>query len=127
MKYNFYEDPGHGWLKVHKKELTGIEDKISAWSYMRGEYVYLEEDCDATLFIDMKNIDTSNFVHHHTDLSSKIRGYSSYKNYTEKEKSRINELKGLMETCKHWGKKPLNRIKNASLEDLEYWQSIYNF
>jgi hypothetical protein len=51
--FNFYEDPGHGWLEVPVillKEM-GIEDQISPGSYMSGEFAYLEEDCDLSVFI----------------------------------------------------------------------------
>lgn len=52
-KYRFYSDAGHGWLAVDKLTLRafGVEDKISAYSYMRGATAYLEEDCDASLFL----------------------------------------------------------------------------
>jgi len=49
----FYSDAGHGWAKVHLDllEELGIRDKITSYSYMRGDYAYLEEDCDvSTLF-----------------------------------------------------------------------------
>ena len=29
-----------------------ILDKISSFSYQKGDWVYLEEDCDATIFFD---------------------------------------------------------------------------
>ena len=47
-KYMFYQDPGHGWVKVFVKELEqlGIADKISSFSYRRKDFAYLEEDCD---------------------------------------------------------------------------------
>ena len=50
--FTFYHDPGHGWLKVNKKDLVelSLEDKISRYSYQSGDNIYLEEDCDATLF-----------------------------------------------------------------------------
>jgi hypothetical protein len=35
------------------KEL-GIADKISTYSYQANEYVYLEEDCDAGVFLRAK-------------------------------------------------------------------------
>lgn len=52
-KYKFYHDPGHGWLAVPKEHLRqlGIADKISQYSYEKGNTAYLEEDCDATTFI----------------------------------------------------------------------------
>ena len=105
----------------------GIADKISGCSYMRGEYAYLEEDCDATLFMNTKNIDNSFVTDHYSNKQSKIRNYEPYKIYSEKEKDQILELKSLMELCKNWSKKAMNKIKNASLSDLKYWQSIYNF
>ena len=51
--YVFFSDPGHGWLAVKRKELIelNIIHKVSECSYERGNTVYLEEDCDASLFI----------------------------------------------------------------------------
>ena len=51
--YTFYSDPSHGWLEVQKKELEelNIFNKISEYSYINGDLVYLEEDCDLSLFI----------------------------------------------------------------------------
>lgn len=52
--YTFFEDAGHGWLKVPVSELLelGIERDISSYSYMFGDWAYLEEDCDMARFID---------------------------------------------------------------------------
>jgi hypothetical protein len=52
--YKFYSDPAHAWLAVKRKELIelGLENPISSYSYQRGDTVYLEEDQDATLFIN---------------------------------------------------------------------------
>jgi hypothetical protein len=54
--YVFHTAPGHGWLAVKRSELVrlGILDKVSQYSYQRGGTVYLEEDCDATLFVETK-------------------------------------------------------------------------
>lgn len=53
--YRFISDPGHGWLEVPRKEIdqAGIAGKVSKFSYQSidGEMVYLEEDCDAYLFL----------------------------------------------------------------------------
>lgn len=81
-KYNFYSDPGHGWVKVSIKEIVklNIQDKISSYSYVRGDSVYLEEDCDLSVFV--KALEKVNifpyWVEHHTDKSSKIRSYNRY-------------------------------------------------
>jgi len=50
--FTFYSDPGHGWLEVEKQDLIALslEGRISSFSYIDGEKVYLEEDCDASLF-----------------------------------------------------------------------------
>ncbi len=52
-KYTIYQDAGHAWLAVKKKELRelGIADKVSRFSYMKRTLAYLEEDCDLDLFI----------------------------------------------------------------------------
>ncbi|NDH66864.1 MAG: hypothetical protein EBY22_02945 [Gammaproteobacteria bacterium] len=53
LKLQFFTDPGHGWIKVKKTDLVklGIADKISPYSYMRTDFAYLEEDCDASLYL----------------------------------------------------------------------------
>ena len=55
MKFRFIEDPGHAWLEVPIKVLRelGIVNCISQYSYyhMEGCKAYLEEDCDAPIFV----------------------------------------------------------------------------
>lgn len=87
----FFQDPGHGWLKVPRNMLIdlGILNKISAYSYERGGYVYLEEDQDSYIFFKTfvsKFGFKPNISSRHTNRQSKIRGYSSF--FPEK-KSRI--------------------------------------
>ena len=55
--YKLHTDPGHGWLAVRRKELVelGIADKISRYSYVKGETAYLEEDCDLAVFLKAFN------------------------------------------------------------------------
>lgn len=52
--YDFISDPGHGWLKVPYAHVLwfGIQDDVSGYSYLYKEYAYLEEDADATLFMN---------------------------------------------------------------------------
>tara|TARA_S200002703_G_scaffold84204_1_gene72609 strand:- start:144 stop:401 length:258 start_codon:yes stop_codon:yes gene_type:complete len=54
MKYKFHSDAGHGWLAVPIIHLENFNlmRKISRFSYMNGQTAYLEEDCDAPLFIE---------------------------------------------------------------------------
>ena len=50
--YILHTDPGHGWLAVKKRELAALGvTGISSYSYVKGNTVYLEEDCDASLFL----------------------------------------------------------------------------
>ena len=55
MKYAFYSDPEHGWLKVSTDEINqhAITHDISAGSFISacGKYAFLEKDNDAELFI----------------------------------------------------------------------------
>ena len=52
--FKHFTDPGHGWYKVSREILRKMDllDKISSFSYQKGDWVYLEEDCDATIFFD---------------------------------------------------------------------------
>ena len=79
---SYYQDPGHGWIKVPLKLIgtLGIEDKITRYSYMRGLFAYLEEDCDAaTLFKAADAIGLKIVLReYHTNKQSKIRSYASY-------------------------------------------------
>lgn len=82
LTLNYYQDPGHGWAKIHKQWLTmlGIADKISHYSYQRKGYAYLEEDCDLSLLLEAaQKFDIK--VHlreYNCNKSSKIRSYESY-------------------------------------------------
>lgn len=51
---NWHVDGGHSWLEVSESNLKslGIDNKISSFSYKKGDKVYLEEDCDAPLFFE---------------------------------------------------------------------------
>lgn len=83
MKIHFYSDPGHGWAKVKRSLLIeiGIEGKISSYSYQKGEWVYLEEDCDQYLFWKtMKDQGREvKYVNHYCNGSSSIRNFDSFR------------------------------------------------
>ncbi len=53
-KYRWFSDPAHAWLEVNRSEIyaLGIQDKITQYSYQNSNKVYLEEDCDASTFLD---------------------------------------------------------------------------
>lgn len=83
MQLNFHSDPGRGWVKVKRELLKelGIEDKISSYSYQRGEYVYLEEDADLTLFVNTMKAQGRGveFVGRSSNKLSRIRSYQSFR------------------------------------------------
>ncbi len=60
---DYIQDGGHGWFKVSIKQLIklGIADRISSYSYWKGDYAYLEEDCDASTYVETlkENADTT--------------------------------------------------------------------
>ncbi|MBP8060109.1 MAG: hypothetical protein V9E94_10560 [Microthrixaceae bacterium] len=50
----FVNDPGHGWLKVPLTDIAalGIEAQITPYSYIEGQFAYLEEDLDAPRYLE---------------------------------------------------------------------------
>ena len=55
-QHTYWNDPGHAWIEAKRSDLImlGIVDKISGYSYQSSdrETVYLEEDCDASIYVD---------------------------------------------------------------------------
>ena len=96
MKLDFYEDPGHGWLAVPLELLDtlGLIDRVSRYSYLRGRYAHLEEDCDYSLFAQAMRERNVPFTirEHHTDNRSRIRGYASY--HPEHAKINLAHIRG---------------------------------
>ena len=79
-KYLFTSDASHGWIKVPREELKGlgIEDKITGFSYQSsdGKFAYLEEDMDATIFVDA----FKKRFNKEPEFKSKSVNYSSIRN-----------------------------------------------
>lgn len=82
MKVKFYADPGHGWAAVKRQVLVdlGILDKITYYSYQRGQTVYLEEDCDLSTFATALALkgETIEYQESHTNNNSPIRSYERF-------------------------------------------------
>lgn len=79
-----YSDPGHAWAKVSRTNLGafGLLDKISTYSYQRGDFVYLEEDCDLGLYLQALKDAGISFAFREMvcrERSSKIRSYNHYR------------------------------------------------
>jgi hypothetical protein len=81
MTFKFFSDPGHGWLRVdvQSAESVGLAPgSFSRFSYRQSHWLYLEEDCDASLFVTAylkKNGQAPRIVEHSTDRPSIIRNY----------------------------------------------------
>ena len=84
--YNIFCDPGHSWVSVRPADLVAIGmtlEDISNHSYAwiakdKTITIYLEEDCDASLFVN-RYISTygrqPEFREHYSPEPSKIRQY----------------------------------------------------
>ena len=82
IKLKFYSDPGHGWVAVKRKIVYDMDlaGKISQYSYQRGNTVYLEEDCDASLLVEAlreRGIEIA-LEENITDKTSPIRSYERF-------------------------------------------------
>lgn len=120
MKFNKYDDPGHGWLKVPRSLLKklGIKSQITSFSYMKGDDIFLEEDRDMSLFIDsMKEAGNTVEIKVFTmNKQSKIREYDSYVDYTPEQIEKIKQLRMRMIPHKNWGKSSLKKeVTNMEL------------
>jgi hypothetical protein len=83
MQIKFYSDPGHGWGAVKRRLLVdlGIAEKITTYSYQKGDTVYLEEDCDlATLTTALSlNSIPIEYIEKSTNRRSPIRSYERFR------------------------------------------------
>jgi len=81
--FDVYCDPGHGWVKVHQSFLVKLIGRhwrqvFTPFSYERGEWLYLEEDEDASRFVNWcrANGIEPKWRQHHADRPSRIRRYA---------------------------------------------------
>lgn len=78
-----YSDPSHAWLRVPLKDVIkfGLTNKITSYSYINGNYAYLEEDVDAPLFLEtlkLNGMTNYRIVDKFTDKPSIVRTYDPY-------------------------------------------------
>ncbi len=85
--FKHFTDPGHGWFRVSRQLLKRMDllEKISSYSYQKNKWVYLEEDCDATLFFNRYEElfgesarKTIRVIQNISDNPSSIRNYFQY-------------------------------------------------
>ena len=83
LTLNYYQDPGHGWVRVSVGLLHGLKiaHLITPYSYRRGDHAYLEEDGDLSQLLTAAAAAgiTVKLKQHHTNKRSKIRSYDSYR------------------------------------------------
>jgi hypothetical protein len=80
--FTYLQDPGHGWLIVSRGDLAqaGMSPAdFSACSYVRGDTLALEEDCDMPRFL--KRLDERGIPYrlreHHTGADAHVRRWAS--------------------------------------------------
>lgn len=81
--FDVYSDPGHAWVKVSKRQMIRFfgnhwRKEFTCCSYERKDHVYLEEDKDASTFVQRLRDQgiTPDWRQHHTDRISRIRNYN---------------------------------------------------
>ena len=77
-------DPSHGWLIVTLADLAAVgltEADISPYSYRNGDCAALEEDCDASTFIEAYRAKTGRtpaFKDRYAQNRSRVRSWASF-------------------------------------------------
>jgi hypothetical protein len=82
--FTYFTDPGHGWLRVSRAHLEALhlEHAITPYSYARGKWVYLEEDCDAPAFIAAARATGWIFTIKHRNSAHNYSTIRTYYNYS---------------------------------------------
>jgi hypothetical protein len=87
LQLHFISDPGHGWLQVDRDTAWAVMGhdfvRLSSCSYQRGELLFLEEDCDAPLFLNCAKAKGLEVVVHERSQStdSVVRSFDSLVHY----------------------------------------------
>jgi hypothetical protein len=78
--YRFFEDAGHGWLEVPRREVEASGAVISQYSYLdpATNMVYLEEDCDIKRFLRAARLDWRDIEISEEVFSSRPRQFPGY-------------------------------------------------
>lgn len=81
IQFLYHTDEGHGWIEVYVSDLVkyDVVKDISRYSYVKGEKAYLEEDCDATVFLNKLKQNNVHFTIKELHRQrSPIRNYRSF-------------------------------------------------
>lgn len=87
-QFKYYTDNGHGWLAVKFSLIHdfNLQDKITRFSYIKGNTVYLEEDLDMSTFLaEFENRHGANYelIVKNVNGRSVIRSYQNYINQND--------------------------------------------
>ena len=78
LKLKFFTDPGHGWLEVPYEGIRpDVRNQISSCSYYHNGMAYLEEDCDAPLYLNNLK-EKPEFIEIFQE-NTPIRGYAPFR------------------------------------------------
>lgn len=82
VEFKFISDPGHGWLEVDISDIHAVgltSASFSRFSYRKHDTCYLEEDCDASRFIDayQAKFNHSPHITNKHQENTPIRNYAS--------------------------------------------------
>jgi len=79
-KLTFHADPSHGWLEVPVLDIMALGIIPSEYSYIKGDKVFLEEDCDANAYLERAKSAgwTINITEAYTNNDSPIRNYARW-------------------------------------------------
>lgn len=82
IKITVFSDLGHAWGRVRRSLLVdlGIDGQVSLFSYKKGPWAYLEEDCDLPRLLKALEARGITFLIKEKigKSPSKIRSYESY-------------------------------------------------
>ena len=115
MAYEFITDPGHGWLKVPLNELKESGYQPSEFSYFNDTHAYLEEDCDASLFLHKIGVRKPNLTYRETIRFNTVALRSFPSKPHEVTMSEMESMYADREGEILMNEKAQNRIKNATL------------
>jgi hypothetical protein len=81
-----HADPGHAWYEAPRTEIDrlNLANKVSGYSYEHAGIVYLEEDCDAPLYLLALQAEGTKFrpCVQHVDHDSAIRCLPRFRSLT---------------------------------------------
>lgn len=91
--FTIYEDGGNAWAKVPRKLLIelGILSQITHYSFQRGDFVYLEEDCG--------DLNTFRVAHPAARFNTVRSDRSSVRSYDRFSRKPLFEVGDIMLTC----------------------------